>query len=155
MYIHFHVDETETKETSSKATPHSTDESAPTPPSIPEKESKTRHKSDSHSEVQKIFDKLKVSRLQTQDPAQVCNFFCLSKCFSMKVCPVHVCASLYIFSLLSPPPYTPHIHTQHLHYLFRLRRSQALERRSHQSHLAIPSLVPTSSLNSVLPSCVN
>ena len=64
--------ETEKKETSSEAAPGPGDESAPVPPSVPEKEIKTqRHKSDSHSEVQKIFDKLKVSRLQTQDPAQV------------------------------------------------------------------------------------
>ena len=68
----FHEGETEKKEASSEADLQPGDESAPTSPSIPDKEAKTqRHKSDSHSEVQKIFDKLKVSRLQSQDPAQV------------------------------------------------------------------------------------
>ena len=47
------------------------EESSSVAPPIPERESKPRHKSDSQSEVQKIFDKLKVSRLQSQDPAQV------------------------------------------------------------------------------------
>ena len=47
------------------------EESSSVAPPIPEKESKPRHKSNSQSEVQKIFNKLKVSRLQSQDPAQV------------------------------------------------------------------------------------
>ena len=71
----FYLGETEKKEAPSEAAPQPSDESVPTPPAIPEKEPKTqRHKSDSHSEVQKIFDKLKVSRLQAQDPAQVSLF---------------------------------------------------------------------------------
>jgi hypothetical protein len=72
LLFFFHQGETEKKEASSEASLQLGDESAPTSSSIPDKEAKTqRHKSDSHSEVQKIFDKLKVSRLQTQDPAQV------------------------------------------------------------------------------------
>ena len=76
MYLlSLYLGDTEKKEAPSEATPQPADESAPTPPVVPEKEPKTqRHKSDSHSEVQKIFDKLKVSRLQTQDPAQVSLF---------------------------------------------------------------------------------
>ena len=60
----------ETEEVDSTVTPP-TAESTPAPPTVPEKETKTRHKSDSQSEVQKIFDKLKVGRLQSQDTAQV------------------------------------------------------------------------------------
>ena len=85
------LDELDKKE---ETVPPPTDDSTHAPPTVPERETKPRQKSDSQSEVQKIFDKLKVSRLQTQDPVQVGLF--LNVLYVVHALCVHTCMCMYM-----------------------------------------------------------